>query len=444
MTPTATRASSAPPRSTRTPLARGDRRAVALGVLATLAVAALSACGDVTPPSAPAVPSAPQLASQPLKKTWTVTSLDDPGTGSCTSSYCSLRQAVAGAQKGDRIVFKSTVKGTIALTGLIPIAKAIAIDGGGRITLDGQGTDIVVTTADTIELAGLTLTGGNFGAINVVGGALTLRNVTVSGNTSQYAGGGIRHAAGTLTLINSSVVNNSTQNDGGGIWAFGGTLVVVNSTIAGNTAVGYGGGIYVNGPAGSATISTSTISGNSAVVGGGIYNLASTVIVRSSAIVQNNSPGQGGGLAVETPAATPAVTSVVSSIVAGNGASDCYLANPTDGTLQSLGRTISSTGVNGCFWLYPASAANTDIFIDPSLLYTDVLEPQLRNNGGPTLTHALIERGRAVDAGACPGAVTDQRGVARPYDDPRLPNAWDACDIGPVEWAPPATTGRKK
>jgi len=416
-------------------------------LIAAPLVLALSACGDVTPPSAPAVPSAPQLASQPLKKTWTVTSLDDPGTGSCTSSYCTLRQAVTGAQNGDRIVFKSTVKGTIALTSQISFGKAIVIDGGGRIALDAQGTDIVMTThTEAIELAGLTFTRGVQGAINVLSGALTLRNVTVLGNTSTIGGGGIRNQGGALTLINSTVFNNTTPSDGGGIWSLGGPVTVVNSTLAFNNAGGHGGAIYVSGPSAPATVTSSTISGNSANIGGGIYNYAGSVTVRSSSVVQNSTPGTGAGLAVETPSGTPAVTSVISSIVAGNGATgDCYIDNPTDGTIQSLGRTLSSTGVTGCFSLYPASVSDTDILIDPSLLFTDVLESQLKPNGGPTLTHALIERGRAVDAGACPGATTDQRGVARPYDDPRILNAWDACDIGPVEWVPPpATSGRRK
>ena len=410
-----------------------------------LVLALLSACGEVAPPSAPAAPSAPQLAAQPVKKTWTVTSLDDPGSGSCTSSYCTLRQAVAGAQKGDRIVFKSALRGTIAMTSQIQIGKGVQIDGGNRITLDGQDADIVLSTyGDTIELVGLTLTRGNFGAVNTLSGSLTLRNVTVTGNTSSFGGAGIRHAGGSLTLINSSVVNNSTPSDGAGIWAQGGPLTVVNSTIAGNSSGSYGGGIYVSGTGPVTTITSSTISGNSAFIGGGIFDYAGSVTVRSSAVVQNSSPGQGGGLAVETPSGQAAVISVVSSIVAGNGASDCYLDNPTDGTIQSLGRTIVSSGVNGCFWLYPASQANTDILVDPSLLYTDVLESQLADNGGPTRTHALIERGRAVDAGSCPGATTDQRGVTRPYDDTRIPNAWDACDIGPFEWVPPTTNGRKK
>jgi uncharacterized repeat protein (TIGR01451 family) len=38
-----------------------------------------------------------------------------------------------------------------------------------------------------------------------------------------------------------------------------------------------------------------------------------------------------------------------------------------------------------------------------------------------------------VDAGYCPGETTDQRGFHRPVDDPAMPNALDACDIGPYE-----------
>ncbi len=66
----------------------------------------------------------------------------------------------------------------------------------------------------------------------------------------------------------------------------------------------------------------------------------------------------------------------------------------------------------------------------------DPLLGELRDNGGPTLTHALLPGSPAIDAGnpAPPGTVgtacpaTAQRGVARPQG-PR-------CDIGAFELVP--------
>jgi hypothetical protein len=51
----------------------------------------------------------------------------------------------------------------------------------------------------------------------------------------------------------------------------------------------------------------------------------------------------------------------------------------------------------------------------------------LADNGGPTLTHALLAGSPAIDAGdnaVCP--VTDQRGVTRPQGT--------ACDVGSYEY----------
>jgi len=49
----------------------------------------------------------------------------------------------------------------------------------------------------------------------------------------------------------------------------------------------------------------------------------------------------------------------------------------------------------------------------------------LADNGGPTLTHALLAGSPAIDAalGACP--AIDQRGVVRPVGG--------GCDVGAVE-----------
>jgi hypothetical protein len=63
------------------------------------------------------------------------------------------------------------------------------------------------------------------------------------------------------------------------------------------------------------------------------------------------------------------------------------------------------------------------------LVVPDVGLASLANNGGPTLTHALLADSPgidAADAAICP--ATDQRGVARPQGA--------GCDVGAYEYVP--------
>ena len=59
----------------------------------------------------------------------------------------------------------------------------------------------------------------------------------------------------------------------------------------------------------------------------------------------------------------------------------------------------------------------------------------LQNNGGPTLTHALLSGSTAIEGGNSSGSNTDQRGFARPVDIPAITNATggDGSDIGAYE-----------
>jgi hypothetical protein len=66
-------------------------------------------------------------------------------------------------------------------------------------------------------------------------GTLTLSNCTVSGNLSEFGGGGIYNYFGTATLTNVTVTaNRSTGKDGGGIDIEGGTVNLGNTIVAGN------------------------------------------------------------------------------------------------------------------------------------------------------------------------------------------------------------------
>ena len=69
---------------------------------------------------------------------------------------------------------------------------------------------------------------------------------------------------------------------------------------------------------------------------------------------------------------------------------------------------------------------------------TGVSDPKLgdlADNGGPTMTHALLTDSPAIDKGppstSCPPPDTDQRGVTRPHDGDADSTA--VCDIGSFE-----------
>ena len=70
---------------------------------------------------------------------------------------------------------------------------------------------------------------------------------------------------------------------------------------------------------------------------------------------------------------------------------------------------------------------------------SDILgqDPQLgalAANGGPTQTMKPAATSPVVDQGSAFGLGTDQRGLARPFDAPTIPNSGgDASDIGAVE-----------
>jgi hypothetical protein len=72
---------------------------------------------------------------------------------------------------------------------------------------------------------------------------VTLTNSTVSGNTSDEAGGGIFHNYGTLTLANSTVSGNSAPEGAGILMGIGALTTLTNSTVSGNTAGNDGSGI---------------------------------------------------------------------------------------------------------------------------------------------------------------------------------------------------------
>lgn len=171
-------------------------------------------------------------------------------------------------------------------------------------------------------------------------------------------------------------------------------------TLSGNAAAaGLGGGIN-NDSAGSLTVSNSTFSGNFGGLAGGGISAGGAVTVTSSTFYSNTAGGLvNGGSNVVT---------VKNTIVANNTSYNC------SGTITSLGHNLESANTCGF------SAAG-------DLPNTNPLVGRLANNGGPTLTHALLPGSSAINAGTNAGCpATDQRGVPRPQ--------FGTCDIGAFEF----------
>ena len=419
---------------------------------APLALAVLASCQDSTTAPSRTLAVKPHFA-QGDNGVWTVNKLTDDGTGGCDDTECTLREAMAASLEGDNIVFASGLEGAIKLVDAIVFTggnKEVTMDGDGRIAVEAAdgGQVFFVGSGATLELTGFRLTGSpgfagnggiiaafdatkvevlnsllNLGSSNINGGAiynsggkLVVTNSKFLANRAVSGGAIYNTSDGTATITRSEFFLNTATNVGGAIVNHTGTLTVIGSTLLSNTAI-TGGGIFLG--LGSATVVLTTIAGNEATgnnAGGGITTeTLANLELRSSTITRNKSPFGGGGLM------TFGTSRVANSIIAGNALPDCA------GGEISLGHNLTaSTG--GC-----TLTGSGDVRVNAAVVHTEVIEPDLRDNGGPLRTHALIARGRAVDAGYCPGESADQRGFARPVDDPVMPNAIDACDIGAYE-----------
>ena len=279
---------------------------------------------------------------------------------------------------------------TITLGGSqLEITDDLAILGLGADVLavdaDGQSRVFQVSGAETeVDLTGLTITGGQAGAVGGGGiynddGTVTLTNVTVSGNSvtgtgPDASGGGIYNGFGTLTLRDVTVSGNSVTggasgSGGGGIFNYQGTVTLTSATVSGNSATGEekweyatGGGIYNVG--GTLTLTDSTVSGNSVMAasyatGGGIRNDNDGAVTLTGSTVSDNSAtdfssgfntGHGGGIYN----GRYSMLTLTNSTVSGNSASRFgggvynFLGTVTltDSTVSDNSATDFSSGFN--------------------------------------------------------------------------------------------------
>jgi hypothetical protein len=328
------------------------------------------------------------------------------------------------------------------------------LSGGHALFGGGMANAGTLTITDSTLTGNVALSDGGSGIGNLIGGTLIVSRCTLTGNGANNSGGGIYNFGGTLTVAESIFSGNSAfnENPGGGIYNQDGRATVIHSTFSGNLSA-YGGGLDNNGGiltvigstisgnigsgifnhvGGALTVTSSTLSGNtSEAYAGGISN-SGTLTVTNSTLSGNRTTdttfGKGGGigndgvlnggdtatvvdctLSGNFAAATgggldqtgPGNLTIRNTLVAGNTAKS---SPDVGGSLNSQGHNLIGDGTGGSGYADTDLVGSADNPIDP------LLGP-LQDNGGPTLTMALLPGSPARMAGDTTDVPEwDQRG----------------------------------
>jgi len=250
--------------------------------------------------------------------------------------------------------------------------------GGGGLEVTGIGSIAIVDHSTfTNNGAGVDISSAGGGAIET-SGFLLLTNSTLSDNSSEDRGGALKSSGNTI-IINTTIANNEVREydiyggatRGGGIYSASGEMIIINSTISGNKAIfeAFGGDAD----------------------GGGLH--VSNALLVGTTVADNFPDGVHAGF--------DDTITLVNTILS-NSPDDCTIEG---GELIDGGGNFGDD--SDCPWATPITG----------------LDPELADNGGPTLTHRIFPDSNAIDAGGDCGTVTDQRGFVRN----------GACDSGSFE-----------
>jgi hypothetical protein len=334
----------------------------------------------------------------------------------------------------------------------------------------------------TGSLSGLTVArGGEASGGGIANaGTLLLGGLGLVSNYATQQGGAV-YNAGRLELTDSVLYGNACGGDGGAAYnAPGATLAVRRSTLYGNGAAGGGGGLYNAGAAalaactvgadsaaaggglanvlGSLAVSASLVYGCGAAAGGGVYNLDGSLALSNSTLAQNSAYGDGGGL--WTGGAAPGAVALTNVTAAENRAALLGRAGRGGGLFVSAGlpalfNTLVAGNFAGAF-----QAARDDVsgalsggsaydLIGDGTGMTGLADGvnhnqvgaaaspieaglgPLQDNGGPTLTYAVLAGSPARGSGSTAYATdADQRGLARVVDGRIDIGAYQTQDYG--------------
>ncbi len=396
------------------------------------------------------VPETPQPGPH-----YTVNDPADPGGADCTEVSCTLRAAITAARNDGLpgvhgVDFDLTYPVTITLSSPLPAIT-------GTLVITGPGSE-------NLAISG----GGLYRAFEIgISGSLRLSGVAIRQSYDDLFGGGIYIDHGSLTLIDSLLeANLAGGGDGGGLYNLGGAVTISGTRFVDNDAFHIGG--IAN--SGVMTVTNSLFSGNHARLAGAIDNSGVLTVTGSTFTGNIAQPVDGGAIR------NAGVLTVANSTFTANGSTrgadiannngivhvtnstfySATLPSPDSFTNTGISGTVTISnsilaaglGIENCSsqglgaWEVSADNLAADATCGGATVVTESqlhLGP-LQDNGGTTLTIALLPPSAAIDAGddaVCATAVgapgygaggLDQRGVARPQGA--------HCDVGAFEQLP--------
>jgi hypothetical protein len=264
-------------------------------------------------------------------------------------------------------------------------------------------------------------------------GETTINTCTISGNTCGHGGKG----GWSGDIFNGYISASGFGGNGGAIFN-GGMLALTSCTISWNAAGKGGAGVdgvaFVHGSniVNAIGIGTGGGGGN----GGGIFDSAAAAApMLRNTLVASNLPGAGGdgGIAIpDEPTLDPPPSGPAGPDGKGRNLDGVFVSQG----FNLIGIVDRSVGLT--------NGASADL-VGTATVPIDPLLGPLQNNGGHTLTHALLPGSPAIDKGRRFHLTADQRGHHRPHDFASIPNApgGDGTDIGAFELDVPILAMKK-
>jgi hypothetical protein len=298
--------------------------------------------------------------------------------------------------------------------------------GGGIFDHGGSPSTLTMSHCSVLN----NISDSNGGGIYVGNGdTAIIDTTTISGNSTQFIGGGIANQTGTLTITNSTIsfnravdlnLSGTNVGFGGGIGMFGQSTTLTNCTIANNSA-GF-----------SSRQGETTFGGGGLAVGSGTLSMTNcTVAFNQSTDTQAVSGQNGGGGILNF--FNLCTINLLNTLVASNTASNSIGPDISGNAKANFSLIQNISG-----WTPVGGSGNNVTGLNPGLATT-----QPANNGGtnldgqglPLFTIALSTGSPAIQKGRLAGApTTDERGVARK----------NPPDIGAYEVAAASTPGRRR